>query len=99
MCKKQISTQNGVLTCDLEEGHEGYHHALHPGGTVPHIDRHKSKEWSPLTDDKGEYLAAREVAPLEIEWPQEAPVEGHRTGADTHAARDRAEAKAKLGGP
>ena len=70
MCDRRISTENGVLTCDLPAGHDGFHHAVHAGGTVVAIDRHKSVSPTPFTDAEGNYLAVHEVAPIEIEWPQ-----------------------------
>lgn len=97
MCDRKISTENGVLACDLADGHAGFHHALHAGGPTVVTDRHKSASPTPFTDRDGNYLAVHEVAPLEIEWPQEGMVEGHRTNADTQAAKDRLMAAAKLG--
>ena len=62
MCDRRISTENGVLTCDLPAGHDGFHHAVHAGGTVVAIDRHKSVSPTPFTDAEGNYLAVHEVA-------------------------------------
>ena len=97
MCDRRISTENGVLTCDLPSGHDGFHHAVHPGGTTVAIDRHKSVSPTPFTDAEGNYLAVHEVAPLEIEWPPSAHGVAHRVGKDTKAAQEREIAKAKLG--
>ena len=61
-CEKQISTENGILTCDGKAAHKGMHHAVHKGGEVPAIDHSKTKDGDPIL---------RDVERLEIEWPQE----------------------------
>jgi len=71
-CEKRISTMNGVLQCDKAKGHDGFHHATHPGGLVAWPDQHKdASNQSPIRNDKGEALATHIVKKLEIEWPQE----------------------------
>src|SRR2546425_146958 len=97
MCDRKISTENGVLTCDLPTGHEGFHHATHAGWTTVVTDRHKSTSPTPFTDSEGNYLAVHEVEPLEIEWPVSKDGEPHRVGKETKAHQEREIAKAKLG--
>lgn len=99
MCDKRVSTKNGVLTCDIEGSHVGYHHATHPGGLAAYPDqRHDGTNTSPLRNEKGECLAVHLVEPLEIEWAQEPQPEPIRFGADTAAAKARA-TKPAAGGP
>jgi len=62
MCEKKISTENGVLQCELAIGHTGMHHAGHGGGRTRLTDQSKSKDGEPLFHD---------VEAMEIEWPQE----------------------------
>ena len=61
-CERQISTENGILTCDLTRGHKGMHHARSAGGKLPAIDHSKTKDGEPIFVDR---------EPLDIQWPQE----------------------------
>ena len=70
-CGKQISTENGTLTCDLKAGHVEFHHASHPGGKVPYPDLRHSVEPTGLVNEKGDNLAGHMVEALDIEWPTE----------------------------
>lgn len=97
MCDRKLSTENGILTCDLPGGHPGMHHAVHAGGLTPAIDLHKSAAPTPFMTKDGEYLAAVMRESLEVEWPQEGMNDPVRFGADTQAAKDRAAAKAAIG--
>jgi len=98
MCERRISTENGVLTCDLPKGHDGHHHAIHAGGFVAFPDQHKDESnQSPIRNEKGEAIAGHHVEPLEIEWPQEAPLQHVLRNENTNAAKERAVAKAALG--
>jgi len=62
-CERQLSTENGVLTCDQKLGHTGMHHAKNAGGDLPAIDGAKTKEGDPIV--------RHGVAALEVWWPQE----------------------------
>jgi len=62
MCEKKISTENGVLQCELAIGHSGMHHAGHAGGRTVLTDHSKSKDGDPLFHD---------TEAMEIDWPQE----------------------------
>jgi len=63
VCDKQISTENGILTCDKPKGHKGMHHSKHEGGRLPAIDFSKTKDGDPIFREN--------VPSLDIEWPQE----------------------------
>lgn len=62
-CERQISTENGVVTCDQKLAHTGMHHAKDDGGDLPAIDHSKTKDGDPIV--------RRDVPALEIWWPQE----------------------------
>jgi len=84
-CGKQISTENGIRSCDLPTGHTEMHHAKHPGGQIVDPYRRKVDGHSPFHDSEGHALLAVDVAPLEMEWPQEGQNEAVRRNEEVRA--------------
>ena len=69
MCRKQISTDNGVLTCDRKDGHEGRHHAKHPGNRIRCINPDDTRHTEENQHQREGCMVTN--PPLELEWPQE----------------------------